>query len=298
MTGIGRSEADSGWVVGCYRSIGSELFLRSETMSIHRSRARNALASAKSELASDEDQRLKYAALELRMAIESVTYDRATAYKSEFPPHEYETWQPKKVMLVLLEIDSSADTDSSLSFGIEPSPGQTPEVMKYLGAEVVFNLQTIKKHYDALGSYLHAPSLKQINSGKHPDYRKMRTRCEEIASVLERVLSSPVFNSTFGMFSSFDCCECNVRIRRRIPRDSDSFAVDCFECLASYTLTRTSAGEIRMDLHQHEIVCANTDCDHPAVLLHREMVNGRFWVCKKCDGRNEIRLGIVHQASN
>ena len=54
-------------------------------MKTHRSRARSALASAQSELASNEDQRLKYAALELRMAIESVTYDRALAYKSEFP---------------------------------------------------------------------------------------------------------------------------------------------------------------------------------------------------------------------
>ena len=86
-------------------------------MKTHRSRARSALASAQSELASNEDQRLKYAALELRMAIESVTYDRALAYKSEFPPHEYETWQPKKVMSVLLQIDSTADLNSTLSFG-------------------------------------------------------------------------------------------------------------------------------------------------------------------------------------
>lgn len=57
-------------------------------MGIHRSRARSALASAQSKLAGDEDQRLKYAALELRMAIESVTYDRALAYKSEISPHD------------------------------------------------------------------------------------------------------------------------------------------------------------------------------------------------------------------
>jgi len=263
-------------------------------MSIHRSRARSALASAQSELASDEDQRLKYAALELRMAIESVTYDRALAYKSEFPPYEYETWQPKKVMSVLLEIDSTADSNSTLGFGIEPSPGQKPEVMKPLGTEVVFNLQIIKKHYDALGSYLHAPSLKQTLSGPGPDYSKMRERCEEIAGVLERVLASPVFNSTFGIFSSFDCCECKVRIRRRMPRDRDSLEIDCFNCLASYTLTRTPDGQVRMDPHQHEIFCANTDCSHLTILLRREIVNGSAWTCKKCGGRNEIRLGLVH----
>lgn len=263
-------------------------------MSIHRSRARNALASAQSELASDEDQRLKYAALELRMAIESITYDRALAYKSEFPPQEYETWQPKKVMSVLLEIDLAADSDSTLRFGMEPSPGQKPEVMNVLGTEVVFNLQVIKKHYDALGSYLHSQTLKRTLSGSGPEYKKMRKRCEEIASALEKALASPVFNSTFGIFSSFDCCECKVRIRRRMPRDKDSLVIDCFDCLASYTLTRMPDGQVRMDPHQQKILCANTGCGHPTIILPREIVNGGDWICEKCRGRNEFRLGLVH----
>lgn len=263
-------------------------------MSIHRSNARKALASAESELISGEDQRLKYAALELRMAIESVTYDRAMAYKSEFPPHEYETWQPKKIMLTLLEIDSGADSDNSLSFGVEPAPGERPEVMKHLGSEVVFNLRAIKNHYDALGSYLHSPSLKSINSGAIIDYRKMRMRCEEIASLMKKVLASSVFNSTFGVFSSFDCCECNVRIRRRMPIGVNNLEIDCFNCLASYTLTRTSEGQIRMTPHQHEIACANADCRHIIIVLRREISRGRTWTCKKCRGRNEFHLGLVH----
>lgn len=267
-------------------------------MSIHRSRARSALASAQAELASHDDNRLKYAALELRMAIESITYDRAVAYKSEFPPNEYETWQPKKIMLVLLEIDSSADSDSSLSIGIEPSLGQRPETMRYLGSEVVINLRIIKKHYDALGSYLHSPSVKQLNAGLLPDYSKMRSRFEEIVSLLEKALASPVFNSTFGQFASFNCFECKTRIRRRMPSNSNSIEISCFDCLSSYTLTRTSDGQVRSDRHEHEILCGNADCDHPAIILRKEIVNGGHWVCGKCRGRNFFRLGVVHDPSN
>ena len=51
------------------------------------------------------------------MAMEALTYDRALAYKDEFPPDEYETWQPIKVMSVLLEIDPTTDKNSSISFG-------------------------------------------------------------------------------------------------------------------------------------------------------------------------------------
>lgn len=54
----------------------------------YRSDARTHLTDAIEELAVGEDRRLKYAALELRMAMEAVTYDRALAYKDELPPAE------------------------------------------------------------------------------------------------------------------------------------------------------------------------------------------------------------------
>ncbi|SBW83251.1 hypothetical protein PVE_R2G0877 [Pseudomonas veronii 1YdBTEX2] len=267
-------------------------------MSIYRSRARAALASAQSELASNEDQHLKYAALELRMAIEAVTYDRASAYKSEFPPQEYETWQPKKVMAVLLEIDSTADSDSTISLGIEPSPGERPEVMHDLGKEVVFNLKAIKRHYDALGNFLHVPSIKQTLSGSLPGPEKIRNRCEEIARDLEEVLASKVFNSTLGIFSSFDCAECRVRIRKRMPRDKDQVIADCFECKASYTITRTSDGKFETETRTQEIPCPNPGCGHPAVIFPREVSEGEYWICEKCGGRNEFKLGILHHPAN
>ena len=45
-------------------------------MTDYRNDARRELASAKDELGSADDERLKYAALELRIAMESLTYDR------------------------------------------------------------------------------------------------------------------------------------------------------------------------------------------------------------------------------
>ena len=60
--------------------------------------ARESVGRARAELASGDRARLKFAALELRMAIESVTYERAHSYRDEIPQAEYRTWQPKKVM--------------------------------------------------------------------------------------------------------------------------------------------------------------------------------------------------------
>ncbi len=49
----------------------------------YRNDARNSLKRAIAELAQADDERLKYAALELRMTMEALTYDRALAYKDE-----------------------------------------------------------------------------------------------------------------------------------------------------------------------------------------------------------------------
>ncbi|MGK5069542.1 hypothetical protein [Janthinobacterium sp. RT4P48] len=261
-------------------------------MSIYRSMARISLKSALAELSSNDDQRLKYAALELRMTIESVTYDRALAYKDEFPPQEYATWQPKKIMLVLLELDPTADIDSTLSFGSEPELGERPVTMTSMGSESVFNLRTIKIHYDALGSFLHVSSMKHM--GSPIDYVKMRKRCEVIATALGEVLASPVFNITLGNFARFDCGVCKKPIRKRIPGKIDTLDCNCFDCKASYTLTRLSDGRVQIEPHEEEIHCANKQCGHIAFVQRREIEKDSHWKCQKCNGLNVFRLSLFH----
>lgn len=151
------------------------------------------------------------------MAMEALTYDRALAYKDEFPPDEYETWQPIKVMSVLLEIDPTTDKNSSIPFGLEEKPGVQPSVMKSLGAEKILNMSTLKSHYSALGSYLHVQSMGVVRAGKSLDLRKFQSRCNEIVEFVSEVLSLPVFNITFGNFSTIACMECGTSIRKRVP---------------------------------------------------------------------------------
>ena len=83
--------------------------------------ARKSLARAKTELASN---RTRYAALELRDAMEALTYDRALAWANDLPPEEYKTWQPRKLMSALLEIDPSIGMSATLAVGIETEYGK------------------------------------------------------------------------------------------------------------------------------------------------------------------------------
>lgn len=117
------------------------------------------VARAKVELATNDPYRLRYGALELRDAMEALTYDRALAFKEYIPPDEYRTWQPRKLMLVLLDIDPSIGSTSTIAFGLQEELGKPAprENMKVLGTDVVLTLSDLKKHYDALGSiFAHA----------------------------------------------------------------------------------------------------------------------------------------------
>lgn len=265
----------------------------------YRHEARAHLKRARTEIESLDDERLKYAALELRMSMEALTYDRALAYKDEFPPSEYETWQPRKVMQVLLDIDPSADKDSSLAFGIEEEYGKPApaSAMKSLGSEVVLNMSTLRKHYDALGSYLHKLSMKKVRLGESLDFEKFRDRCEDLAGYVESVLASPVFNITLGNFCTTDCIECSNPIRKRIPPGASEVEAVCYECRASYTLIEHDNKKFEWKPHQHDVTCGSEHCDHSILVWQHECEVGRHWSCPKCDGVNTFALGLIFEAA-
>lgn len=250
-------------------------------------------------IATNDEQRLKYAALNLRMAMEAITYERALAFKDEFPPQEYETWQPRKVMLVLLEIDPNADKDSSLAFGLEEVYGVPAPVMSALGSEKVLNMATLKEHYDALGSYLHVPTIGQAKVGKVPSAEKLKTRCENIIAFIKEVLASTVFNVTLGNFSSVNCIECGKPIRKRLHQGKVEIIAECYSanCSASYVICVKDNRQVEWKPRLHEIKCAGGNCNEKISVWYREMEIGRQWICPKCGGKNTFVLGIKFETN-
>lgn len=256
--------------------------------------ARDSVVRARAELATGEESRVKFAALELRMAIEAVTYERAQSYREEIPQAEYRTWQPKKVMQLLVDIEPNADKGSSLAFGLEEVPGVAAKEMTLPGAEKVFSLRAIKNHYDALGNYLHMPTVKQLEDSGEPDLAKLRKRCLAIIDLLDGVLSSPVFNINFGTFSSIACMnpDCGKPVRRRLPAGQDALAVSCLECGMGYELTVAADGQCVWRPVLEEVPCPGPSCEVVFKVSPGELKPGRRLACHKCDGRFVIGLAL------
>jgi hypothetical protein len=258
----------------------------------YRDRARRALERARGELSSNDDERLPYAVLELRFAMEAITYDRAQAFKDDLPYEEYSTWQPRKLVAVLADIDPSIMKSSTLRTGVEDQLGVRSTKMKLAGTEFVLTAEDVKGHYDSLGAGLHIPTMAQFQNDKLPNPISVRARCEEVVSIVDRVLSSKIWNITLGESSHIDCFRCKNPMRRRMPHGVTSLKAECFECKAQYTVEEEGNGKVLWTPVMEEAPCANRNCTRTKALWPDEVRPGIYWTCKECGVVSEISLRV------
>ena len=258
-----------------------------------RHRAREALEKAKLKMVTGDDDDLIDAALRLRMAMEALIYERAATYADELGPEQMKTWQPKHLMDRMLEVDPHADQSVTLSYGIEPSYGETPETMTLLGTDHVLKLETLKKHYNALGSYLHTPTIEQIEDNKHHNMQKLRARCEDIVVAIEQVLASRVWGTALSNSGTFNCVNCETVIKRRLSRTVEHRKIECWECGATYTMSHISDGKVHFDPRQLAVPCVVENCETENYIWENEVTPGLKWECHKCGILQKLDYGVV-----
>jgi len=269
---------------------------QTRTISAYRHLARNALDRAKNELSHNDIHRLRYAALELRMSLEAIIYERSSNYLDELPSQSFSVWQPRKLLKILLEIDPHADKSSTISIGIEEEYGKPAKEMTLLGTDRVLSLSEIKKYYDKLGSYLHTESIDQSSKNKGPKPDGMLKRCNEVIKILDEVISSPVFNSDMRVMSTTTCQECGKAIARRVPDQNKKLIATCIDCVATYDMFSKDDGTISWIARGENINCANQECKKPFYLWEKEIIAGTYWTCTECSGKNSVVLSLQHES--
>jgi hypothetical protein len=263
----------------------------------YRNSARKALERAKKELSSDDEHRLRYAALELRMALEALIYERSKNYKDELPNENLGVWQPKRLLNLLLELDPYVDKSATIGVGVEEEYGKPAKDIQSLGTDRVLSLAEIKKYYDKIGSYLHTQTVEQVAQNKGPKPDGMRKRCNEIMRILEEVLSSPVFNADFKVTSSITCGNCGADIVRRIPPEDNQLIAKCIKCPATYDVIPKEDKTVDWLPRIHKVKCANSECKKPFEIWERELDFGSNWDCSKCNGNNTIIYALQYKQS-
>lgn len=255
----------------------------------------DALATAKPFIEDGSEASLRHAAVNLRMAIEALVYERAQLYKDDLPSLEYLTWQPRKLLLALLEIDPHVDQSGKVAIGLEASPGEQPKTMHLVGEEVVLSLAIIKKHYDALGSYLHVPTLQQIEAGYERDWAKAKTKIMSVAQEVQRVLDSSVWNVDFRLTGAIECYKCGTEIKRRYRKDDHRRIVNCSndQCAASYELYFDADNGVPMFAPQNQkVICQNNDCKEELIIWNRQLRPGSRLTCRHCKTKYTVGVSI------
>jgi len=258
-------------------------------------RANQALTAARAELDSNDDARLPYAALHLRMAMEALIYERSHTLRELLPPEQIEAWQPRKVLNALLEVEPGADQGAMLWMGIEDTPGVESQNMQFMGGEHVLSRKTIKQ-YDALGAHLHLPTLKQFREGTVLNNESLRRRCEEIAAEVRKALFSPLRNLVAGRPVDFECRKCGSEVKRRLPLKAFDVRIVC-NCKAEYRAVGEAGKEIRFYPLTTNFPCPAGDCDQEKLFWQHEIEAGTEWECEKCHRQYALGLGAFEKVT-
>ena len=253
--------------------------------------ARECVLRAREILACGDEASARHACLELRFAIEYITYDQVQTYRSELPYDALKKWTPKQLISEMLEVDPDADKSITMQVGIEPSYGvpPRPEEMQLLGQDRRFSLKWANKNHNALGNFLHAPTILQIEAGGTPTAATIIEKATEVADTCERILSSPIFNVNLRIFE-FDCVDCKTPILRRNRSFAPDKGVVCPKCGATYDV-KSEGGNVKYDLRKLRYPCPTCNAEN-WVGTHR-VVAGAIFVCGKCSRKATVEQRFV-----
>jgi Zn finger protein HypA/HybF involved in hydrogenase expression len=253
---------------------------------------------------------LTFAALQCRLAIEMVCYERLRNAHDYISSEDLKRWQPSYVINQLIqEVDPHVASSLTLSVSKHPmtSVDANPTRAEYeaeeyveIGRQVGFDSKKLGRLWNALGSFLHVRMpLSQDDHvqffGTPPDIKK---KVIEALAELRELEAGTLISSGLGERVTFEC-DCGSKNARRAGLLKEGQIVSCFnpECPQQWT-ARVEDGEFHFDLRYMTVTC--TECNAPAdfpekrlrALARNEMMQ---FECPKCQASNFLIWKLMHR---
>lgn len=256
--------------------------------------ARKCVCNAKALLLKGDTQSIRYACLELRFAIEYIIYDQLEAYKDEVSDETLKKWTPKQLIAEMLKVDPYADKNVTVSFAIEDQEGvpASPQNMEVLGTDNRFSMKWANKNHNALGNFLHAPTISQLETDDLPTAASILPKAKRIAEECEKILSSPIFGVNLGNFIEFSCEDCGFGVRKRIEVFQEGLEIKCPQCRATYGVAPGDKPETCV-IKPHKSTYTCKPCGTVNAVGSHRVVSGSIFVCKSC----HTKVKVVEQFS-
>lgn len=202
----------------------------------------DAIDTIKRHLVDGSDRALTYAALECRLAIERICYDRLARAHDYVSHEEVRRWQPHHV-IKLLEEDVDPHVASTYTISISTQPvveGEDLTKKDYVpvGTQQGFDGARLAKLWNALSNtalHVSLPKSSEASVEQFGNAEAIRANVERTLVELERIATGTMTSNGFGPGVSFTC-RCGQHIKRRSEQLSAGKVIHCIKpaCIESY----------------------------------------------------------------
>jgi len=249
----------------------------------YRRSARDHCESAR-ELLDGSKKSIRYACLELRMAIEALTYSSLKIYLSEVSNSAMKEWTPKRVLEELLVVNPTADQSITVTIGRQDENGVLAQEVLSLGEDRRFSIKWANRAHNALGSFLHEPTISQVERGIGDIEASARKKAIEILDELSAVLASSIWNVNFSQSCTFNC-DCGFTVKRRLEIVEAGKPIVCASCGLSYD-PELLGDEARFYRREFPYRCSG--CGSEQAINERDLTKLPAVSCGACGFRSQV----------
>ncbi len=245
------------------------------------------MARAQALMAEATPASLRYAALELRLCIEALTYEKLRSFSAMVPEDVLRTWQPPQAVKALLEFEPRADRTFVLHAGVEEPYGKPAQDMKYVGTHSSLRLGWLRKHYNKLGNLLHVPA---VGDSRAPDVTALKTYLSDVIADLQEPLQSGITGGAFREVFQFTCSACGKPVIANAEAVREKSKAICLspQCKAEYFARLDETGEATFELMVTVFECVGEGCDGAVPIENRKLDVGMEFACPRCGLKHGI----------
>jgi DNA-directed RNA polymerase subunit M/transcription elongation factor TFIIS len=254
-------------------------------------------------------QSLTYAALECRLTIEQICYERLLISHEYISSADLKTWTPAQVLRqVTQEVSELAATGLQVSISEEPvQDGQEPmtqtdyEKFTYvdLGEQAALSIQALNRLWNALSKVaLHVDFQDQQLLSTYGKLDSIKLKVSQTVDELRKFEKANLLMSGVANGIEFRCGTCGSLIKKNADLIKDGQIVSCIKpsCSESYELHREQ-DEISATRRTLRINCKN--CSAETSFVAKEAESLRYGqthsvTCVGCKRDLLVRLAIVH----
>lgn len=255
----------------------------------------------------NSEQSLVYAALEGRLTLEFLCYERFKLTHKYLSLDDLNKWQPKDVVKQV-----SSDIDEHIAQGftfavsiiendqVAPTTQKEFESLDYstLGTQSQLGLNKLHSLWHAMSNVaLHIP-VPNIASGDIHVYgnsEAIRKKLTDLLKFLSNLKGNMIMGGPLGKVYGFECYSCGTQIQKPIAHLSCKTITNCIrpDCHESYTIEPGDDNDFDITRMVVHVPC--TGCDKTLAVPRNKVINLRTnqsldVICHGCDTTRRIAM--------